>query len=70
MRKDYEYIIVGSDNFWYASGLSSLKKAKEEIKEIIENVTDYGEPDGLNFRERVPDKFRIMRVDKVVTIDN
>ena len=70
MKKDYEYIIVGSDNFWYASGLGSFKEAKEEIKEIRKDITSYGEPDGLNFREEVPDKFRIMRVDKVVTIKN
>ena len=33
-NEEQEYIIIGSNNYWYASGLTSLAEAKEEIKEI------------------------------------
>ncbi len=37
-----EYIIVGSDNHWYAGGLTSKAQVKEEIKNIFERPEVYG----------------------------
>ena len=32
-----EYIIVGDNNFWYASCIETLKEAKAQVKEIMKN---------------------------------
>ena len=37
-----EYLIIGSDDKWYASCLTSKKMVKEEIAEIKENWASYG----------------------------
>jgi hypothetical protein len=37
MKSKKEYIIVGSNNFWYASGLDTLKEVKEELEYIQRN---------------------------------
>ena len=55
MKKKKEYIIVGSDNFWYASAISTLKEAKKQIKHIRRHIGEYGEPNGLNLRTNIPE---------------
>ena len=42
-----EYLIIGSDNFWYASCLTSLKEVKETIEDIKGNVGGYGTPEPI-----------------------
>lgn len=37
MKSKKEYIIVGSNNFWYSSKLDTLKEVKEELKYIQEH---------------------------------
>jgi len=52
-----EYIIVGSDNFWYGSAIKSLKEAEKELRYIKKNIAEYGERG--KSRASVPEKFYI-----------
>lgn len=65
-----EYIIVGSDNFWYASGLTSLKEAKEVIKNIKKNIQSYADPETGERQTEVPETFYIYQGRVVDTFYN
>ena len=57
-----EYIIIGSDNFWYASCLNSLKEAKKEVGVILDNISAYGNPEAMGDRqEDLPEKLYIYK---------
>ena len=43
-----EYIIVGSNNFWYASGNKSLNEARKDIRYIKKHHSEYGDPESLD----------------------
>ena len=67
-----EYIIIGSNNFWYASGLTSLTEAENEIKEIQKNAgnSTYADPETGEIKEDLPDKFYIYKGVEVKQIYN
>ena len=71
-KKKSEYIIIGSDNFWYASGLSSLKEAKKEIKNIKRNISKghYADPETGQMRDELPEKFYIYKAIEIDKIYN
>lgn len=56
-----EYLIIGSNNFWYGSGLSSLKDAREEVENIKENPTEYGNPENNDRTDSLPKEFYIYK---------
>jgi len=67
MRK--EYLIIGSNNFWYAS-LSSKKYIKNEIASIKKNPEDYGNPDQLNSCVvDLPEKLHIYKAIEIDQVD-
>ena len=70
--KKPEYIIIGSDNFWYASGLSSLKEVKAEIENIKKNISKgyYSDPETGQLRDEVPEKFYIYKAVEIKIIYN
>lgn len=35
-----EYLIIGDNNFWYASCIGSLKKAQQQAREIKDKDSD------------------------------
>ena len=40
-----EYLVIGSNNFWYAT-CDTLSEAKEEVKNLcVEADNDYGDPE-------------------------
>jgi hypothetical protein len=56
-----EYLIIGSDDFWYGSGLKTIKDAEKEIKYIKRDISKYGEPNTGNSRTKVPSEFHIYK---------
>ena len=54
-----EYLVVGSDNHWYASGLESLTEARKEIKRIQK----------IN-KNNLPETFYIYKATEVISIYN
>ena len=40
-----EYLIVGSDNFWYASCLKTLKEVERKVYEIENNLQSFENPE-------------------------
>jgi len=56
-----EYLIIGSDNFWYGSGISSLKDAREEIENIKANPSEYGNPETHERQDSSPETFHIYK---------
>ena len=59
-----QYLIIGSNNFWYASGLETLKEAKREIKEIKKNASDYSDPE-TGYIPELPEKFYIYEAKEI-----
>jgi len=67
-KKKEEYIIVGSDNFWYASALKSPKEVEESLKHIKKHIAEYGENGML--RVRLPEKFYVFKARLTKEIEN
>jgi len=63
-----EYVILGSDNFWYSSGLKSIKAVLEEVENIRRNPETYGVPGGSNQTE-TPDTLYIYYGSQIKKID-
>lgn len=63
-----EYIIIGSNNFWYASGLTSLQEAKNEVKEIIKKDKWFADPETGETKDELPNKFYIYKATEVCQI--
>jgi len=57
-----EYLIIGDDNYWYASGITSLKIAKSEAKEIIKN----GE---IGKGNELPEKLYIFKAEEIEQVE-
>jgi len=67
MRK--EYIIIGSDNFWY--GLcDTLKEAKEIVENAQSNISDFANPETGRCQIAPPETFYIYKGEEVEEIDN
>ena len=55
LKKGEEYIIVGSDNFWYASSLKSLSEVECELANMREEPSEYGNSEAIgDFQESSP----------------
>lgn len=62
-KTEENYIIVGSDNYWYASELKNKKQVKEAIEDIKKNYKkDYG-------REEWADTLYVYKISGVKEID-
>ena len=61
-----KYIIVGSDNFWYAC-CSSIKEVREEI-DVIKSGALFGNPETKVIQEDLPEKLHIYKAEKIETI--
>ena len=55
-----EYLIIGDNNHWYASGITSLKIAREELKDIKENQIVFNDE---------PEKFYIFKAEEIEQVD-
>ena len=55
-----EYVILGSNNFWYASNLRTINDALKEMEKIKKNPKDYGIPG--NNQSELPNSLYIYRV--------
>lgn len=55
-EKKKEYIIVGSNNYWYASKLDTLLEAEAEIGNILEKDGD------------LPEKFYIFEAKEITQV--
>lgn len=64
-----EFILLGSDNFWYASGLKSMKEVKERIQDIIKHPQHYTDPESGRSREEVPETFYVYKETEVAQCD-
>ena len=64
-----EYLIVGSDNFWYACGLTSKKEVKEKIEDIKENIESYGSPNGDERQYYLPETLYVYEAKEIDRID-
>ena len=64
-----EYIILGSDNFFYACDLHSLEEVKAEIQNIIKNPASYGDPESSSHQEEVPETFYIYKGVEIAQCD-
>lgn len=60
-KQKFEYIIIGSDNHWYASCLNSLAEAKAEIILIKKKIHFYGQ-------DEVPEKLYIYKATEIDVI--
>lgn len=65
-----EYLIIGSNNFWYASGLTSLEAVKQEIKNIKGNQP-YGNPESGKISEiaEMPDTLYVYEAKEIKRIE-
>jgi hypothetical protein len=64
-----EYIIVGSDNFWYSSDLASIKEVKEEIENIKKDITFYADNESGENRSDLPKALYIYKAELIKKID-
>ena len=64
-----EYIIVGSDNFWYACDLHSMKEVKSTIQDIIKNPENYSDPETGERRTEPPETFYVYEGFEVAQCD-
>jgi len=64
-----EYLIVGSDNFWYASCMTSMKEAIEKIEEIKESPESFGVPYGGENQTEAPDTLYLYKAKLIKEID-
>jgi hypothetical protein len=55
------YEIIGSDNFWYGSGLGTMKDVNERIKDIKEHIKEYADPETDETRTQLPKKLYIIK---------
>lgn len=65
-----EFLIIGSDNFWYGSGTETLKDAIEEVKTIKKNISNYGDPENGEQQTTVPRSFYIYQANLIKEIQN
>jgi purine nucleoside phosphorylase len=63
-----EYLVIGSDNFWYGSGFNTLKEAEEVVKEAKKNISNYGNPESHDTQSEVPNSFYIYKASLVKEI--
>ena len=65
-----EYLVMGSDNFWYESGSKELKEAIAEVKDIKkdDNISSYANPESGMVQEDLPDTFYIYKAELVKEI--
>lgn len=67
-----EYIIVGSNNFWYASCISNKKEALERARDIMEETEEvvYRNPEALGDTEpETPETLYIYKAEQVEQIE-
>ncbi len=57
-----EYLIIGNDNYWYASGITSLKIARSEVKRMIED----GE---IGKGNETPEKLYIFKAEEIEQVE-
>lgn len=62
-----EYLIIGSNNFWYASGITSLEAVKEEVKRIKGNQA-YANPENGKIAE-LPDTLYVYKAEEIKRIE-
>lgn len=69
MAKKTEYLVIGSDNFWY--GICSTKKeALQLVEEVKEAPHKFGDPEHTNsLREDVPEMFYIYKAEEVDRVE-
>lgn len=67
---DTEYLVIGSDNFWYESGAKELKEAIAEVKDIKKgnNIKSYADPETGFTRDVLPETFYIYKATLVKEI--
>lgn len=58
-----EYILVGSNNFWYAL-CTSLKEARNRKKEILDGETGYADPETGHTPE-IPEEVYVYQVKEI-----
>ena len=56
-----EYLVIGSDNYWYASRLRSLEDAEAEAMNIAKHPGQYG-------RSEIPAKLYIFKAEIISEI--
>ena len=60
-----EYLVIGSNNFWYASELESVEEALAEIEEIREHPGGYGNPEACDQCPDLPERFYIFEAREI-----
>ena len=68
MKKQYEYLIIGSNNFWYSSGLKTLQEAKKYLKVIQKNELSFDDPESGEVKEDLPEIFYIYKSELIEEI--
>lgn len=64
-----EYLIIGSNNFWYASCLNSLAEVRAEIKNIKEKTRSYGDPEGGEIESELPETLYVYKAVEIKRIE-
>ena len=57
--RDLQYIIIGSNNFWYASGLTSIDDVVDELENIKKDVSEYGNPETNELENEKPSQLYV-----------
>lgn len=63
-----EYLIIGSNNFWYASCLKSLAEVKAEIKKIKKEKSWYADPES-GYEPDLPEKLYIYKAEETKQVE-
>jgi len=63
-----EYLIIGSDNFWYTT-CSNMKEIEREIEQIKEDVKSYGNPENSDRQEDLPETLYIYEAKEIKQVD-
>lgn len=61
-----EYLVIGSNNFWYGTH-SSKKDALSEAKHILKGPSDYSDPESGNTPD-IPETVYIYEANEIVQI--
>lgn len=68
-KQKKEYLVIGSNNFWYASCLETLKEAKEIANDVIENSNGYSDPESGHEPEE-PETVYIYKAYEIARVEN
>jgi hypothetical protein len=60
-----QYLVLGSDNFWYASCLNTLQEALEVIERVKANPTTFRNGDTNKPQQRAPQRFYVYKAVKI-----